>query len=127
MARTSEWAASVPRHPSRNLIAANDGSTRRLRERDPWHTLAIFATKRPDDYVGSIQFFCHPSKEPFHVTRDVSSAVQVAVFFIAYDPAAVLREHRNHAFTEGQIRCVYELQVEALLADFDKTAPIYRR
>ena len=109
------------------LIAESDGSTKRGREHAPWHTLAIFASNRPGRYVVSIQFFLHPSKEPVWVSGEVDSAAAVAVFFLAYDPAAVLEGRRTHPFTDEQIRRAYELQVQALLAAFRHKAPLRSR
>ncbi len=109
------------------LIAESDGSSRRRRREDPWHRLAIFEITGPAKYLVSIQFFAHPSKEPSQAKARFASAVQAAVFFIAHDPSAVSQDCRAHPLKDEQIRREYDRQVDALLAEFDKTAPIYGR
>jgi hypothetical protein len=105
----------------------NDGGRLPGIEWDHWFKLAIYrAMGCRDEYVASIEFYGHPSKEPGQSVKKLKNLVEVALFFITYDPLVVLKNNFCH-LKSIEMRDLYDVQLAELLLVLDKTASIYRR
>ena len=117
----SERLSGVASGPfSATLLAENDGSKLPGINQDHWFHFAIYEIPgRQAKFLVAIQFYSHPSKEPFQIAKEFKIPMEVAVFLITYDALAILKNNRAGKFTDAMHR-VYDFQLDKLLREFDK-------
>ena len=121
---SERWLASGPYPYSATLLAENDGSKMAGINRDHWFHLAVYQIPgRQARFLVAIQFFSHPSKEPFQIAKEFKIPMEVAIFLITYDALAILKKNRTCKFSD-EMRRDYDLQLDDLLRDFDSKCPI---
>jgi hypothetical protein len=76
--------------------------------------------------VASVEFYCHPSKEPVQSVKKLKNLVAVALFFITYDPLVVLQNNFGH-LQSMEMRELYDFQLAELLVVLDQSASNHGR
>lgn len=118
------WVASGPF--SATLLAENDGSKLTGINKHPWFHLAIYEIPgRQAKFLVAIQFYSHPSKEPFQIAKEFSLSIEVAVFLITYNALAIILKNNRFGKFADDMQRDYDFQLADLLRDFDKKCRFY--